>query len=279
MTKRLILHILLLISIAVAQQHEVLNSGPMLAYSEMREVAVWVQTKRPARVQIRYWRKDTPGQPRDSAEIRTAEASDFIALFKLRELDMGQRYGYRLLIDGKEVRRDYPLEFQTQPHWRWASNPAQPPNFTALLGSCMYINDTPFDRPGQPYGGDYQIYGAMHKVGADFMVWLGDNIYYREMDWLTEDSMRYRWRHDRALAELQPLLASTHHYGTWDDHDFGPNDSDRSFRLRGQALRVFHDYFPAVQYGTPETPGVFQRFEWGDVEFFMLDDRYYRSPN
>ncbi len=28
-----------------------------------------------------------------------------------------------------------------------------------------------------------------------------------------------------------------------------------------------------------EIPGVFGRFEWGDVEFFLLDDRYHRSPN
>ncbi|MGH7453943.1 MAG: alkaline phosphatase D family protein, partial [bacterium] len=32
-------------------------------------------------------------------------------------------------------------------------------------------------------------------------------------------------------------------------------------------------------YGIEGVPGVFMRFEWGDIEFFMLDDRYYRSPN
>jgi alkaline phosphatase D len=111
------------------------------------------------------------------------------------------------------------------------------------------------------------------------MLWLGDNVYYREMDWLTEAAMRYRWRKDRQLPDLQPLLASTHHYAIWDDHDFGPNNSDRSFRLKGEALDVFSDYFPSLQRGTPETRGCFFRFEWGDVEFFMLDNRYWRAPN
>ncbi|MBM2846483.1 MAG: Phosphodiesterase/alkaline phosphatase, partial [Bacteroidetes bacterium] len=32
-------------------------------------------------------------------------------------------------------------------------------------------------------------------------------------------------------------------------------------------------------YGTLETPGTFSRFEWSDVEFFVMDDRFHRSPN
>jgi alkaline phosphatase D len=29
----------------------------------------------------------------------------------------------------------------------------------------------------------------------------------------------------------------------------------------------------------PDNPGTYYRFSYGDIEFFMLDDRYYRSPN
>jgi alkaline phosphatase D len=91
--------------------------------------------------------------------------------------------------------------------------------------------------------------------------------------------MRYRYAHGRALPEMRELLASTHHYAIWDDHDFGPNDSDRAFRMRDRALRVFKDYWANASYGTSEALGVFGRFEWGDVEFFLLDNRYHRAPN
>lgn len=96
---------------------------------------------------------------------------------------------------------------------------------------------------------------------------------------MTEAAMRRRYMHTRALPELQPLLASVHHYAIWDDHDYGPNDSDRSFRGREWSLRVFKDYWANPSYGTMETPGVFTSFAWGDVEFFLLDDRFHRSPN
>jgi alkaline phosphatase D len=49
--------------------------------------------------------------------------------------------------------------------------------------------------------------------------------------------------------------------------------------LRSAALQIFTDYWANQTHGTMETPGVFYRFQWSDVEFFMLDDRFHRSPN
>ncbi|MCI0486655.1 MAG: alkaline phosphatase D family protein, partial [Blastocatellia bacterium] len=81
------------------------------------------------------------------------------------------------------------------------------------------------------------------------------------------------------LPELRELLSATHHYAIWDDHDFGPNNSDRAYRTRAESLRVFQDYWANATYGTAETAGVFGRFVWSDTEFFLLDNRYHRSPN
>jgi alkaline phosphatase D len=273
--------LLLAPTFALAQAHPLLQSGPMLGYSEMTEAAIWVQTTRPAKAQIQFRALQSRDRWVTTKPIFTKPEGDHTALFKLTELPFGKKFEYKLLLNGKEIKRNYPLEFQTQPHWRWATNPPVPPNLKIAIGSCSYFSQegSGFDRPGTPYGGDYEIWNAIHAKRPDMMIWLGDNLYYREPDWLTESAMRYRWRIDRTRPELQAVLASTHHYATWDDHDFGPNDSDSSFRLKETARKVFADYFPAIQYGTPETPGIFQRFEWGDVEFFLLDDRYHRSPN
>ena len=124
-----------------------------------------------------------------------------------------------------------------------------------------------------------KIFQTIAAQKPDAMIWLGDNIYYREADWLNEKAMRYRYAHGRSLPEMQELLASTHHYAIWDDHDFGPNNSDRAYRTRETSLKIFKDYWANSTYGTAETPGVFGSFEWNDVEFFLLDDRYHRTPN
>lgn len=253
-----------------------LSSGPMLGPAEMSETTVWLQTRRPCPAQVRYWLQGKPETARLSPLLQTDAAGDHIARFELSGLEHGSRYEYEIYLDGLRIPSVAPLSFQTQAMWRYRTDP---PPFRLAIGSCAYVNDAPYDRPGEPYGGDYKIFQAIAKAQPDFMIWLGDNIYYREADWITERSMRRRWAHDRTLPELQPLLGTVHQYAIWDDHDYGPNDSDRTFRDRTTSLRVFQDYWANPSYGLPQAPGVFTRFEWADVEFFLLDDRYHRSPN
>jgi alkaline phosphatase D len=258
------------------KSNSLLRSGPMLGYSEMTETLVWLQTREPASVEIRYWKRGEPKNVKTAKVIRTSEENDHIARFKIAGLEFGTRYDYDVYINNKRQAFDFQPTFQTQPHWRFRTDP---PTFKFAFGSCAYINDPPFDRPGRPYGSGFEVFRTIAAQKPDFMIWLGDNVYYREPDWLTESAMRYRFAQNRELPELQPLLATASHYAIWDDHDYGPNDSDRTFRLRDAALRVFQDYWGNATYGTTETPGVFGRFEWGDVEFFLLDDRYHRTPN
>jgi alkaline phosphatase D len=276
-----------------------LAAGPMLAYATMTEVCVWVQTSRSAKVTVEYRiqpdqslvtvvdeggtnkvaTKKTPPNPAwvASKQVVTTSEGDHIAKILLTDLEMGAAYDYRVRIDGRLVDLGYSTVFKTQPHWRWRSDP---PEFSVAIGSCLYVNQPETDRPGTPYGGDYDaIFESITKQKPDMMLWLGDNIYYREMDWVAESAMRSRWRHNRSLPSMQNLLGNALQIGTWDDHDFGPNDSDRSFQLKDEALRVFSDYFPMPNRGHDGTKGVFTKFEYGHAEFFLLDDRYHRSPN
>lgn len=258
------------------KQKSLLRSGPMLGFSEMTETALWLQTKEAANAQIRYWKQTEPKNIKLSKIVRTNEATDFIARFTLSQLEFGARYNYDVLLNGSRLVFDFQPAFQTQPHWRWRT---EPPAFRFAIGSCAYINDPPFDRPGKPYGSNFEIFRTIAREKPDFMIWMGDNVYYREPDWLSESGMRYRFAQNRELPELQQLFATAHNYAIWDDHDYGPNDSDRTYRLRDVSLKVFKDYWANATYGTTEIPGIFGRFEWNDVEFFLLDNRYYRSPN
>lgn len=257
-----------------------LRSGPMLGHSELTETSVWLQTTKACRAEIRFWKQGKPNTARLGKAVQTNEENDFIARFKLTRLEFGTVYDYEIYLDGLRVPLTYRTTFQTQKMWRWRikEEEAVPP-FRLAIGSCAYINDQDYDRPGEPYGGNYEIFETIAGQKPDAMLWLGDNFYYREADWLNEQAMRYRYAHGRSLQELQKLLASTHHYAIWDDHDFGPNDSDRAYRLPETSLKIFQDYWSNAAYGTPETPGIFSRFEWNDVEFFLLDNRFYRSPN
>ncbi len=257
-------------------QAKYLQSGPMAGYSEMREVLLWVQTNDAAAVKFAYFPDDNPKEKRFSRTVNTTHEQAYTAKIALESLEPGTHYTYELYINNKQVKRPYPLKFQTQALWQWRNDP---PPFKFLIGSCNYINDTPYDRPGKPYGDGYGIFDTMAKQQADFMVWLGDNTYLREVDWYSRSGIMYRYTHTRSVAEMQPLLAAMHHYAIWDDHDYGPNNSDASFRQKADALDAFTYFWGNPTFGIDNQPGATTMFQWGDVEFYLLDNRYYRSSN
>jgi alkaline phosphatase D len=268
--KSIIIAIFLLLPLFVLAQ---IKSGPMLGYSDMKEVLIWVQTKEAANVQIQYHeigdKKIYKTDP-----IRTGKANAFIARIIADEVSMGKKYAYEVWVNNKRMAFSYPLEFQTQALWQYRKDP---PAFSFIFGTCNYVNEEETDRPGRPYGGADEVYATMHAQKPDFMLWGGDNFYYREPDY-TRTGMIHRNSHTRSVKSLQPLLANVHHYAIWDDHDYGPNDSDRSFPLKYTSLEMFKMYWGNPNYVFPNE-GITGKFQWADVEFFMMDDRWFRAPN
>jgi alkaline phosphatase D len=276
MKQNLAAAVLLLVPLLASAQEKLLRAGPMVGYSEMREVALWVQTTGPAKVRFAYWDREKPAQKYQTAELSTSPEGGFTATAVADQVQPGKKYAYELYLNNKKVDRPYPLAFQSQPLWQWR---ADPPAFKFATGSCFYVNETEYDRPGKPYGGGYEIATAILGQQPDFMLWLGDNTYLREPDWNTWTGIVHRYGHTRALPELQPLLGSVHHYATWDDHDYGPDNSDRSFWNKAQTLKAFKLFWPNPNYVLGDHAGVTGTFAWHDVQFFLLDDRWYKTPN
>lgn len=266
-----------LLSFSLFAQQDLLQSGPMLGYSEMREVLIWVQTNEPAEVQVAYW----PEGKNDLVELTelytTTKAEVYTAKLIADEVEPGLTYEYELRINGRALELDYPTTFQAQELWQWRTDP---PEFTMALGSCSYVNEPVYDRPGNGYGGAYEIFTSIHKMRPDAMLWLGDNTYLREADWNSRTGIMARYTHTRSLPEMQPLLASTHHYAIWDDHDYGPNDSDRSYIHKNTTLEAFRRFWGNPTYGLDgDASGITTAFQWADMDFFLMDNRYFRRPN
>ncbi|WP_375445522.1 alkaline phosphatase D family protein [uncultured Fibrella sp.] len=251
-----------------------IQSGPMLGYADMREVMLWVQTKQPGRVQIRYVEQGTKAPVMHTAEVPTIAANANTAHLIASDVLPGKRYTYEVLVNGKPVTLPYATAFQTQPLWQFRTDP---PNFTFAVGSCTYVNEAPFDRPGKPYGDSYGIFTSVAAKKPDFMLWTGDNTYTREVDWNSRSGVLRRYTHTRSLPEMQPLLASTHNYAIWDDHDYGPDDSDRSYWMKPVTLEAFKLFWANPNFIFDQ--GCTGTFTWSDCQFFLLDDRTYRAPD
>jgi alkaline phosphatase D len=252
-------------------------SGPMLGYVEHREAAVWVEVDSNVnKVAIQYW-------PKQSISNKTTIVYQGVLKNKynpvtliLPELTMNTTYQYQIEIDGKANANSKIYEFKTKDLWEWRK-PA--PDFKFLFGSCVYLNDSTYDRPGKPYGQNPSILDKMAEIEADFNIWGGDNLYLREADYSSASGIEYRYSHDRAAKEYQRVLSVRPNYATWDDHDYGPNDSNHSFDLKHVTYNSFKKYFPQRVYGNNSIDGIYQTFKYSDAQFFMMDDRFYRSAN
>lgn len=253
-----------------------LVAGPMPGYSAMRATTIWLQGNTDSQVTLEYWPEQQPGQRQSTAPQRLTAEQQYATHIDITDLQPGTRYKYRVRLDDEPQAFSREPGFQTQPLWNWRR---PPPDFRMLAGSCAYVNDTAFDRPGKPYGSGYGIFEHMAGQSPDMMLWLGDNVYLREADYDSYWGMAERYRHTRALPELQSLLRGTHHYAIWDDHDYGPDNANQAFPLKQHSLELFRRYWANPAYGLPDAPGVFTGFSFGDVDFFLLDDRYYRNAD
>jgi alkaline phosphatase D len=276
LTMRHLLFVLIvsILGLSAYSQDQLLKSGPMVGYSDFREVLIWVQTTAEAEVIIAY--TDPSGITRKTDPVKTSKTNGYIAKVYPGPLEYGTEYSYQLLLNGNLVDIDHKLNFEAQQLWQYRMDP---PDFSFAVGSCYYANETKDDRPGQPYGGYYEIFNSILAKDPNFMVWLGDNVYLRTPDFLTERGLRHRYDHARSVPELQPLLGSVHHYATWDDHDYGPNDSNKSYANKKLTEQLFNEYWGNLNTNVVGNGGITSHFLWNDVEFFMLDDRYHRDAN
>ena len=245
----------------------------MLGQVELRTAQVWIQVSPSVTsVAVRYWK---------SGESENAKVVPYIgALGKefntvkvsLNGLDYNSSYQYQFILN-KKPSIVAMGQFSTQDLWQWRK-PA--PDFSFLAGSCAYFNDPVNDRPGKPYGNDSSIFKTMAEEKASFMLWLGDNWYTRETDYYSEWGLHNRPSRDRSLKVLQPFWKAMSHYAIWDDHDYGPDNADKSYAFKETSRKAFMNNWCNPSFGE-NGQAVYTKFTYNDVDFFLLDDRWFRS--
>ena len=256
-------------TISFAQKSEIV-SGPMIGHTELRTAKIWVEfTEGIKDAQLIFSEKGKPWRKK-AKTISNVNPYFNVVHYELNDLQPGTSYEYELKYNTKTLASG---TVKTQELWQWRK-PA--PDFSFLAGSCSYFNETQFDRPGRPYGGDLSIFSTMSKEPASFMLWLGDNWYTREVDYYSEWGLHKRASTDRKLPLLQPLWSAMPHYAIWDDHDFGWNDGDKSYPFKEASRAAFNSYWLNPSSGM-DNKAIYTKFTWNDVDVFMLDDRWYRS--
>ena len=238
-----------------------LHLAPMLGHVSPTEARIWVKATGAAKVAVRV---HTTADLRDGREVAgpdLAAETDFAGTIRVTGLEPATRYFYSVLIDGQ------PAMARPWPSFVTAPADGTPGKMRVAFGSCV----------GKEPWLDAATWADLDGRGrADLVLLLGDNHYANTTDPVKQRAALIAHRANPAFGAL---FTRTPLYAIWDDHDYGPNNSDGTLKGKEQSLRTYAEFFANPAAGQPDDPGVYFKFTRGAVDFFMLDVRYHRSPN
>ncbi len=230
----------------------------MMGHVDDTSARVWVKGSAPATAQLRVGTGEEMGDVIEGAEIMLGGEHDFTGTLLVEGLVANRAYLYEVLLGGSVAGKG---RFRTTPA------PGTPGRLRFALTSCFGKEGTD-SAPGL---------AELVKAGPlDLVLFLGDNHY---ADTTGREGQAIGYASQRGTPEFLAATRSLPVYSIWDDHDFGPNDSDGTAAGKEGSLATFRDYSANPAYGEKDNPGVYFAFSRGDVDFVMLDARYHRSPD
>lgn len=117
----------------------------------------------------------------------------------------------------------------------------------------------------------------------DLFMYIGDNVYGDVYSYdASLPELREAYHELAARPEFQALRARFPMLATWDDHDYGMNDTGARFAFKGFAETLFLDFWGAAENDVRRTrEGIYDAQVFGPegqrVQIILLDTRYFRS--
>ncbi len=234
-------------------------SGPMVGSVTPTEATIWMAADGDPEIVVEYRSAKEPGERMQAVRPRPNPQEHNAIKARLSGLKPATTYMYQVLLGGKGDPA-WNGQFSTPPE------PAKRSRFRVAVTSCMEYQGTPVQ----------SSWYLLLAEKPDLQLLIGDNVYANTTD---REKLWTMHREQRRVVQFAAVLRNVPTYAMWDDHDYGPNNSDGTEPGKENSLQAFKELFANPGAGTPQTPGAFFRFSWGDVDFFMLDGRYHRSPD
>ncbi len=238
--------------------------GPLLGSLTDTAASFWVRTAGEADIKIVAHALDentVVGKP-ISGKSRTSAGNDYTTTVRVSGLKPMTNYRYQVSVDQQPA--GSPAEFQTYPKKNTGDR------FSIAFGG------------GAGFTPQYErMWTTIGSHAPDALLLLGDNVY---IDDPTHPlSQQYCYYRRQSQPEWKSLVATTSVFTIYDDHDFGTNDcipgpEIESPNWKRPVWEVFSQNWNNPSYGGgSKQPGCWYDFQIGDVQFIMLDGRYYRD--
>lgn len=238
-----------------------LHAGPLVGHVSDTTAKLWAKASNKSRLAFKVGENEDLSEGKVYEGPELTEDVSFTGQVEVSGLKPSTRYYYLPLIDGApSMMRPIP-SFVTAP----ANGERQP--LRVAFGSCV----------GRRGHHPAAAFGEMNeRDNFDILLMLGDNHYGDTTD---PDLQRDFYFMHRTVAGFEKLIRRKPVYAIWDDHDFGPNNSDGQTPGKENSMRVFKQWWANPGYGEEDNPGCYYKFSRNGIDFIMLDSRYHRTPN
>ena len=235
--------------------------GPMVGHTGPRDTRIWAKASGGARLGVRIGTDAALGDARVVDGPALGAESDFMGHVRVDGLQPATTYHYAVTLDGA------PAMLRPYPSFTTAPETGAPSRTRVAFSSCV-------GRSGFLSAAIWAEMSARTKF--DLLLMLGDNTYADSTAPGIQRRHYYDHRSPLGYAEITRRVPT---YGIWDDHDYGPNDSDGTAKGKEISLQTFQQFWANPGYGERDNPGIYFKFSRGEIDFFMLDSRYHRTPN
>lgn len=238
--------------------------GPVTGSVTSHSAKVWIRTFSEITFDVTVSADSLMKNKLGSFKGSTSSTNDFTGIARIENLQPNTKYFYRVEIKGNPV--SIVASFKTFP-----KQGVPGVQRIAFGGGAAF--DPDFER----------IWAVIAKRKPDLFLGMGDNVYIDHPE--LPDVQKYCYYQRESAHQFRQMLKTVPYYSIWDDHDFGVNDSyggPEKFlpAWKPEVLKVYRENTVNPYYaGGKEQPGTYYNFSMGDVDFFMLDTRYYRTAS
>ena len=247
-----------------AQSDLQLIHGPMLGSMTDTSVRFWVRTVDEVPVRVLVSPSKDLSNPIESTSASTRSEVDYTAVVEVEGLQPDTVYYYDLTLSGEPVLAPERPSFRTYPRSSGGTRSS-----VVFGGGAKY---TPANE---------RMWDTIRKHVPEALLLLGDNVY---IDYPQEFGAfhQYTYYRRQSQPDFRRLVRSVPVYAIWDDHDaaigdswMGPYRDKPAWKM--SMLDGFRMNWNNPAYGTEEWPACWFKFSIADVDFFLLDGRFYRT--
>jgi len=259
---KVLLCVSLFLSLSLLHANTPEIAGPLSGDVRANQVTLWMYAPIKSKCTFSYRAEGSSKADAKTGELtalsnQAAKVPGQILKSTVVGLSPDTRYQYQVTIDGK-----------ADPSWKGSFKTAPlegtPTAFRMAITSCMHIKRA------------QRSWNLLLAEQPDLHLTVGDTHYADTTDPTIQLQHHVAYRRKKEFANV---LRQVPTYAIWDDHDYGPNNSDGTAEGKEFSLAGWKQAWPNPASGTPDTPGAFFKFSRGDVDFFVVDGRYHRSPN